>query len=821
MKTSALKIAAVVVTYNRRELLRECLTALMEQTRPLDEIILVDNASTDGTTEMVEELSMGSPVRLRYVKLEGNIGGAGGFSRGIAAGIEHGFDWLWVMDDDCIPGRRSLELLADHKLISDTRTNALCSTVIDVEGDICHWHRRCLDGKFNETMSTPEDYGKEYFTIDLFSFVGTLLRTERLKEIGLPSKEYFIYFDDTEYAMRLMRYGGMYVVTQSVVKHKTPVFVTEKKLTITWRLYFELRNPIRMFIKHIKAADVSSARKVVLFGNVVVWKLIGKPFFWSFLKEELRGNRITYLKVLARAVSDGLLGRFDADLQSLNRLITGGKNDARSPGAMYPEAGTVDRSIVYNLAGYVIPMIAALLVTPFLVKGMGLSRFGLLSLIWMFVGYFNLFDLGIGRATTKYVAEYVSTNKKETLPRMIWTALYGLTGFGILSAGIALVLSRRLVENILNIPDSLQAEAIHAISALAYSIPFVIGTIALRGVLEALYLFPLVNMIRLPASIAVFVIPLIVLPFSNSLYYVTWLLTASRVVVFFVHLYYCFVAFPDLKRYYVPSLSDMKLLLNFGGWITLSNIISPLMTYLDRFLIGSILSVSAVAYYATPYDMVTRLLFVAGSVVAAWFPLFASYPVLGAERMRAAADEALRKIAIIAAPIVLFTIIYAENIMDFWLGRDFALHSSLVLQVLAFGVFINSLAHVPYAVIQGAGRPDLTAKLHVIELPLYGALLYAALQTMGIVGVSLVWAFRVVFDAIALVVINRRVVNAGTAPAGGFCVSLMYIPMILGVSILIANNTTGWGAKNAAFVLGGILIVLLARAGRGKNGLSA
>jgi O-antigen/teichoic acid export membrane protein len=199
-------------------------------------------------------------------------------------------------------------------------------------------------------------------------------------------------------------------------------------------------------------------------------------------------------------------------------------------------------------------------------------------------------------------------------------------------------------------------------------------------------------------------------------------------------------------------------LFTFGGWMTVTNIIGPLMVYLDRFLIGAVVSLSAVAYYATPFEVVSKLLVVPAAVMGVMFPAFSS--TLTQDRARAARlfGVVVKYVFLSLFPITLLVVVFAREGLTIWLGTDFAANSTYVLQLLMIGIFINSHAQVPFGLIQAAGRPDLTAKLHLVELPLFIALLWWLLNDFGIVGAAVAWVLRIVIDTALLFIFAERTV---------------------------------------------------------------
>src|SRR5476649_1254437 len=281
------------------------------------------------------------------------------------------------------------------------------------------------------------------------------------------------------------------------------------------------------------------------------------------------------------------------------------------------------RNTIWSLLGQLLPMAAAVVCVPPLIHGLGVARFGVLSLAWIVIGYFSLFDLGIGRAVTKLVADRLGAGRHDSIPPLVWTASLLMLLLGVFGGLVTLGISPWLVQRALKIPQDLQAETLSSFYLLAASIPLVTLTSGLRGVLEAQQRFGLANLIRVPLSIFSFAGPLLVLPFSHSLVPVVLVLVAGRIVALAAHLLACFYAMPALRHNFALRRSEAGPLLRFGGWITASNILGPIVAYIDRFFIGALLSVTALAYYTTPLDMVGRLSVVPGALAAVLFPAFA------------------------------------------------------------------------------------------------------------------------------------------------------------------------------------------------------
>jgi len=209
----------------------------------------------------------------------------------------------------------------------------------------------------------------------------------------------------------------------------------------------------------------------------------------------------------------------------------------------------------------------------------------------------------------------------------------------------------------------------------------------------------------------------------------------------------------------VLERAAIRPLFRFGAWMSVTNVIGPLLVYMDRFVIGAVVSVAAVAYYATPYEMVTKLLIVPGAILGVLFPAFAStYRHDHARTVRLFANGT-KYVVLLLFPVILVIVALAPEGMGWWLGPDFSRYSAPVLRCLAIGIFINSVAQVFATLVQGVGRPDLTAKIHALELPIYLPILFWSIHHYGILGAAFAWTGRVAFDGLLLLLLSARLLK--------------------------------------------------------------
>lgn len=423
-----------------------------------------------------------------------------------------------------------------------------------------------------------------------------------------------------------------------------------------------------------------------------------------------------------------------------------------TPSSQAPRAltsgGLLARNALGNLLSQGVPMAAAVLTIPVLIAGLGTDRFGVLTLSWMVLGYFSLFDLGLGRALTKMVAETLGLGREDELPSLVGTALALMMALGLAGTACVGLLSSWLVGSLLKVPAEFQRETLYAFYLMAAALPFVITTAGLRGVMEAHQRFGLINVVRTSVGVFSLVGPLLVLPFSRSLVPVVGVIFAGRLVSWAIHVVLCLRTVPGLKHGFRVRAELVRPLITFGGWMTLCNIINPLMVQMDRFVIGAFISTAAVAYYTTPYELVTKFWFLSNAILGVMFPAFATSFVQDRQRTGLIFGRTVKYVFLILFPITLAAVTLAPEILQIWLGGEFAARSAHVMRWLALGVFLCGLAQVPSALTQGVGRPDVTFKLHLIELLPYAVMAWFLIRGRGIEGAAMAWTARTVLDIV-------------------------------------------------------------------------
>jgi O-antigen/teichoic acid export membrane protein len=416
------------------------------------------------------------------------------------------------------------------------------------------------------------------------------------------------------------------------------------------------------------------------------------------------------------------------------------------------------RNALLNFIGQATPLVVGVITIPFIVRGLGTERFGLLSLAWVVLGYFSVFDLGLGRATTKFVAEALGKGEADQVPRLVWTAVTVQAVLGIVGALVLTGITPLLVERILKVPSDLFGEAKATFRLLALSIPVVLISGSFRGVLEASQRFDLVNAVSIPISVLTYILPLVGLLFGMNLPGIVVLILLARAGALTAFVALDVHTIPRLRRY-SGSLSFFPRLFSFGGWVMVSGIVSPVLSYLDRFFIGSFLTMSAVTYYTVPFDLMTRLWIIPTSLVMTLFPAFSSLGAMRKEDERNLFIRSVKYLLLTSGLIVLVLMVFADDALRLWLGADFARQSTIVLRILLLGALIGLVAPISGALLQGLGRPDVLGKLYLMEIPLNIVLMWFLVRYLGIIGVSWLFTFRALIETTVLFLISAKLIR--------------------------------------------------------------
>lgn len=407
---------------------------------------------------------------------------------------------------------------------------------------------------------------------------------------------------------------------------------------------------------------------------------------------------------------------------------------------------SIRKHTAYNLIGALIPMALSLFTIPIYLHLVGDTRYGVLAVAWLLLGYFGLFDLGLGRATAQRIASLGDAGVAQMAP-IFWTALAMNASLGIVGGLIIWPVATYYFGHFFTVDAVLRPELEVAIPWLTLAVPLATISGVFSGALQGRAKFLELNMVSVLSAVLTQLIPLSVAWLHGpDLAWIVPAVVLSRVVTILLLFYRCLI---HVFHNSVPMISRVhaKGLLQFGGWVTVTSLVGPMMVILDRFVIGVTLGAKSVTYYTVPFQLAERSAILPGALTSAIFPRIAA--ANSDEGINLAVD-AIRTLAMVMTPVFLGGILLVEPFISWWISSVFWKNTGMLAPVLLMGFWINSFAHVPYALLQAAGKPSVVAKCHVGEVIPYLICLYLGLRFLGLMGAAIVFGLRALVDCALL-----------------------------------------------------------------------
>lgn len=410
-------------------------------------------------------------------------------------------------------------------------------------------------------------------------------------------------------------------------------------------------------------------------------------------------------------------------------------------------------NIAWNLGGLLVPLLVAAFSVPELVNKLGPERFGILALAWGLIGYAGVLDLGLGRALTQMVSRLIGEKKLSSIPDAMFTAGKLTMYTGIIGAFLIVFIGIAGGASFIKVYDISAEEIKWSIVLLAVALPAQAMSSTYKGVNEAFLNFKYINILRAFLGVVNFLGPYFVLSFTNNLPCLISTLVVSRVAAFYV---YRWLAICCLKNNFYSknkakySKTIANNLFSKGGWITVSSVIGPLIVQADRFLIAYYISAEFVSYYVLPYELIMQSMIFVGAISSVMYPVLSKLIYEKDLNWEVYFRKWLIRVGVmmfVGCGLIIFMVPY---ILKLWLGHEIEVESIKVALILPVGVFFNAIAVMYYVFIQANGRMDLTAKIHILEVPLYLILLFILIENFGIVGAAIAWVIRAGGDAIAM-----------------------------------------------------------------------
>ena len=411
-------------------------------------------------------------------------------------------------------------------------------------------------------------------------------------------------------------------------------------------------------------------------------------------------------------------------------------------------------NVTWNILGLGVPLIFAVVAIPILLRTIGDEKFGVFMLAWSLVGFATIFDFGIGRATTHELSKRGQGGRQINIETIFFTAERLAYGAGAVGAITILTLVQLGSYRYLTYSPTLEQDIYYSGLILGLTLPLQIVSAMYLGVNEAYGQYRGISIIRIALGITNFMFPAALSFFTTDLTVMVGTLLVSRFAALFAYRNLAIrqIAMNQsterLRGSYDPQ--EAKRILGFGLWTTVSSILNPLMTQSDRFLIGAIVSVTAVSAYAVPFEVTTKLLIIPGAITTVMFPFVTSALL----KDRGEAMEIFWRwftgtFFVMLAAVVAFYFL-SPKLLEIWLGEELQSDMATVARVIVIGLLPYTAGTMMVSLVHAQRRPDVTAKSHIVQAPLYIALAYWMIDEYGIIGASVAWTVRVTFDALIL-----------------------------------------------------------------------
>lgn len=396
----------------------------------------------------------------------------------------------------------------------------------------------------------------------------------------------------------------------------------------------------------------------------------------------------------------------------------------------------------FSLIVSAVPAVVGLVTVPLLIRMLGLERFAFLSIVWAIIGYFGIFDLGLGRSLGKRAAARHSEKAYQALGQDLGFGLVAILVIGSLVGFTIEYWGGSLLSSQFQIGPEFMGEAQSSLLVIAVSVPVLMLLAAIKGVLEGIHEFKPANNIQLANGLSNFIIPTVVAVWAPNIPDILLALLVFRIGLLVIGMYWLhqFVPVHWGRRWDGSLLTE-------GGWLTLAAIASPLMLYVDRLVLGTLVPLKNLAFYTTPVDLISRVWIVPQAITRVTFPAF-SFLAKDPQRTNETFEEALDLMVLACFVPILTLFFFSHEILQVWIGVEMAQNAAVILKILSIGIFWNCLGWVSYSLLQATDGTKVAGVISLVEVPLYFVGLWFLGSRYGLIGAAIAWSGRLIVDAL-------------------------------------------------------------------------
>lgn len=416
---------------------------------------------------------------------------------------------------------------------------------------------------------------------------------------------------------------------------------------------------------------------------------------------------------------------------------------------------------------------------PLYLSIIGVERYGVIVVVWLLIDYATTLNLGMDRALVTLLPK-LQMDDRERSRLVVSAVVLGLIPAALLSMALMLG-AGQVMTAWLSISPDLVAEAADGLIVVAILIPVYSAGSVIMGFLQAEQRFIGLSAVQLISAMAFQLLPILAaLLFGANLSVVLMGAAAGRLVLPLLVILMC-ARSGLVLRDAQPRRSSVLALLGLGSWSMLTNLISPLYSSIDRYLISNRLGSVAVSLYSVPYSLVSKGIILPMSISTVLTPHLSRSDHVGQVQL---AQESVVGLAMLFTPALVLAMFLIEPFLTIWLGELVPKESILVGEILIVGIWFNGLAYVPFSLLNAKGRPDLIAKAHTLELLPFIVLLWLLVPALGIAGAAVTWVLRAAADSVLLYAwagIGRLLWRHLGFPAGvmllAFVAALLELPL--------------------------------------------
>ncbi len=396
---------------------------------------------------------------------------------------------------------------------------------------------------------------------------------------------------------------------------------------------------------------------------------------------------------------------------------------------------SIGRHSIYNLIGTMLPMAITIVALPMYIRCIGAERYGVIALIWGLLSYFQFFDLGFGRAVAQRLARLSEAESSER-SSLLWTALLSTFVLGVVAGILFWLFSEYILLHLIKMSAKSRTEVADTVGWLLLSLPIILPLTVLQGALQARLRFAAINCVLVVGTVVYQLLPL-ALAFAGyvELKVLVPAALVSRLFMAAMMMQQCIRHVPLLMR---PEIDrrHLKGLLHYGGWVSVTTLLEPLLGNTDRLIIATLNGAKAVTFYTIPFDLAMKTWLFTSSLSGAIFPRLAS---LSPTESKDLAMRATTTLVAVMTPVVIIGTFVSQHFLNIWLGRSLAANSARIAEIVLLSLWINSMGVLYNARLMALGNPRIIVIINICVIPIYLSMAWVCIRTWGIVGAATAW----------------------------------------------------------------------------------